>query len=268
MPIKFISGDSKQLEDQLNGTYRSGPFHGLWTNWPTLPTKTLVFLEPAVTVTFTAGAVTLDDAVDEIRSQLAAVDPGIRVEAQKYVEAGTAKPDRYYLAITPSSGPGITLSHTGTANDMFKISTEAGHSSLKSTRHDPSTIVAFGDRHPTNHWLLLDAGSAGAYATDLGARLESEVVSAGPAEITSLQVHNDSGGALYFQLHDRATALAGAEVPKFSFAIADGATVDLGPVVSGQRFSSGITYGWSTTIGTYTEATSDAGIVYLKYLTR
>lgn len=75
---------------------------------------------------------------------------------------------------------------------------------------------------------------------------------AAPGQLYAVWVTNTDVALRYFQLHDLAVPLTGAEVPKVIASLAAGESklVNLGR--RGRKFSTGIVWGLSTTAATFT----------------
>jgi hypothetical protein len=102
-------------------------------------------------------------------------------------------------------------------------------------------------------------------AWDDSAALEIQSVSlAAPGTFFQAWVTNTDAALRYFQLHDVAAALVGAEVPAVVVSIPAGESklVTLGR--RGREFTTGITWGMSTTAATFT-ATGAVAFVSLGY---
>jgi hypothetical protein len=88
-------------------------------------------------------------------------------------------------------------------------------------------------------------------------------------------ITNDNAAVRYFQLHNKATAPAGTDVPIYSFKVPAGTANNPGVLVigtefftgPGKNFSTGIGWAISTTFGTFTDsATNTEHIVYVHYI--
>lgn len=103
----------------------------------------------------------------------------------------------------------------------------------------------------------------------------SHVAKASGGNVFAVSVSSVDTSLVYLQLHNKATALAGGDVPIYSFAVAAGtATVpsmlERGEEYfgsTGRNFATGITWGISTTNGTYTAASTAANYnVHLHFI--
>lgn len=63
---------------------------------------------------------------------------------------------------------------------------------------------------------------------------------------------NDSAGSIYVQLHNKAVALVLGDVPTMTFLVPSNASFSWTPSNGGRQFSTGITFGVSSTRDTYT----------------
>lgn len=88
----------------------------------------------------------------------------------------------------------------------------------------------------------------------------SFTVSATPARLFHLTIHNGNIAARFIQLHDKAAALAGAEVPVMSFNLAAGETRSINFGAYGRQFTNGIQAGSSTAVGTYVAGAADMNV--------
>lgn len=73
--------------------------------------------------------------------------------------------------------------------------------------------------------------------------------------LTGVLADNQSAGALWLQIHDKASAPGAGEAPRMSIRVGAGAQV-LVPVLrqarGGLAFAAGVAFGWSSTRDTYT----------------
>lgn len=93
-------------------------------------------------------------------------------------------------------------------------------------------------------------------------------VKASAGNVFSFYVHNLNAAARYFQLHNKATAPAGADVPLLTFLIPPQSAISFGEEFFGQtgvQFSTGIAYGFSTTEGTYTAGAAADQYAAIRY---
>jgi len=93
-------------------------------------------------------------------------------------------------------------------------------------------------------------------ATNFGAATKANI-KASAGNILSIRVSNTNAAARFFQLHNKATAPVATEVPLYSFLVPAGSASTLGTDFfcgSGGFFSTGISFAWSTTAGTFTDS--------------
>lgn len=83
-----------------------------------------------------------------------------------------------------------------------------------------------------------------------------------PGNVYAVQATNANAAVRYLQLHNKATAPAGGDVPEYSFPIpASGGVVRVGEEFfgrEGQYFTTGISFGISTTQNTFTDSATDS----------
>lgn len=100
-------------------------------------------------------------------------------------------------------------------------------------------------------------------------------VKATAGNVFSVHVTNDNAAVRYFQLHNKATAPAAAEVPVEVFKIPAGTANNPGVLSldeshfarGGSHFTTGIGFAVSTTLATFTDsATASEHIVNIKYI--
>lgn len=100
-------------------------------------------------------------------------------------------------------------------------------------------------------------------------------VKATTGNVFSVHVTNDNAAVRYFQLHNKATAPAAAEVPVEVFKIPAGTANNPGVLSldeshfarGGSHFTTGIGFAISTTLGTFTDsATASEHLVNIKYI--
>lgn len=96
-----------------------------------------------------------------------------------------------------------------------------------------------------------------------------------PGNVFSVYVSNANAAVRYFQLHNKTSAPAGADVPVLSVAIPPTAGTVIAPLVldvdyfgqGGHYLSSGVSWAISTTYATFTDsATANEHVVALKYI--
>lgn len=105
-------------------------------------------------------------------------------------------------------------------------------------------------------------------------QVTSANIKATTGNVLAIYCTNVNAAVRYFQLHNKATAPAAAEVPIYSFPIPAGsATVPsvliLGHefwTMAGKNFATGIGWAISTTYGTFTAATASEHIAYVHYI--
>lgn len=97
----------------------------------------------------------------------------------------------------------------------------------------------------------------------------SGFVGGGPINAVAVCGHNANAAIRYLQLHNKASAVANAEVPVLTFMVpASGGNTVFGNdffTQDGLRFSLGLAYGWSTTRDTYTAASAADHSVTILY---
>lgn len=122
----ITGGSISDLAEKLSGTIYSRPLDPSVTY--DLEGLTLVFTTPSATVTFSdngGSEFTLAEAVAEINAVLTTNGTAF---LKHYGQAPELK--RPALTLNFNGASGITLSHTGTANELLGLSTTSGDSSL------------------------------------------------------------------------------------------------------------------------------------------
>ena len=87
-------------------------------------------------------------------------------------------------------------------------------------------------------------------------------IKAAPGVVVSAWGTNINAAVRYFQLHNKATAPAAADVPLYSFPVPAGSATAPSTIVldsawftqNGGKFTTGIGWAWSTTLATFTDA--------------
>lgn len=96
-----------------------------------------------------------------------------------------------------------------------------------------------------------------------------------PGNVLSTYITNDNAAVRYFQLHNKATAPAAADVPVYSFKVPAGTANNPGVLIldntfwteAGKNFTLGIGWAISTTFGTFTDsATASEHIPVVHYV--
>lgn len=102
----------------------------------------------------------------------------------------------------------------------------------------------------------------------------THISKASNGQLLSVHATNANVAQRFLQIFNRSTALAGGETPIYSFAIAPGATTQSSAIVldstfftlPGSFFSVGITWGFSTTLATYTAGTAADHAIHLHFV--
>jgi hypothetical protein len=99
--------------------------------------------------------------------------------------------------------------------------------------------------------------------TNLGAATKANI-KATPGIVVSIYGFNANNAVRYLQLHNKATAPAGTDVPLYSFLVYGNGSVVIGSdfwTQNGAYFSTGIGFAWSTTYASFTDSatTGDHG---------
>lgn len=257
MAYNLISGPQDYLTDRLNGTVRS---KNAVKSMPALDGLTLIFNRPAVTVTFSAPA---DYAaiVDQINTAVRAEDPGFQAKFRAQRTPGRQDFERR-LALIPGDEGGVELSHTGTANALLGLPTTADDPELSGYRVDRSTVITAGDTMSAGSYVVHEGeGAVLHHQTDhsTGPEITNTLLTRGGGLIEAIVVNRESS-TVYFQLHDRDTALSGGEAPRFSIPVMGEERISLTPA-SPYPFETGIVFGFSSAPDTYTPV-STGGVVY------
>ncbi len=105
--------------------------------------------------------------------------------------------------------------------------------------------------------------SNGAYSPDAHAGFGTVTkvnVKATPAIVVQIIATNANAAVRYFQLHDKASAPAAAEVPALSVPVAalGGSQVISLAAMGGMKFATGLGWAWSTTAATFTDSATAA----------
>jgi hypothetical protein len=160
---------------------------------------------------------------------------------------------RILTAISPTSGTFPEGMHPDTSGDLVHIVGDDGP--LRS--YEDATVtpgVARTVQAPVlgpDYSPPLDYASIGAATT--------AVIRAAPANVTAIVYEHTENAFVYLQLHDKASALSGSDVPKFCWLVQPIATrlvsFTLGTeffTTNGVYFEHGLAWGVSSTSGTYT----------------
>lgn len=112
------------------------------------------------------------------------------------------------------------------------------------------------------------AGSGSLIDRSMGA-VASRVVKASAGKVYAYSCMNLNSSIRYFQLFNRATALAGGETPIESWPVLPtGGLLIVDPLFVGEfgaNYGVGITWGFSTTARTYTAGTATDAVVIVRY---
>lgn len=101
------------------------------------------------------------------------------------------------------------------------------------------------------------------------------VIKATPGNVLSIYITNDNAAVRFFQLHNKATAPAAAEVPIYSFKVPAGTANNPGVLIldasfftqAGANFATGIGWAISTTFATFTDsATNTEHVTFIHYV--
>lgn len=229
----------------------------------TLNGKTLVFEDPSVTVTFaTADPVSVSDALDEINAQVQAVDPNFLAVLVASAHLPGEVPGQKLRMVT-STPIGLTIdlaSSTAASRLGFAVTGEISGFPIS-----PFKIVGNGDSISGGLYVIVNGqGAVLQHFTDHSSGAEvTDVLLNFAGELIEAIAISRAASTVYFQLHDRATALSGAEVPKISIPMEVGDRLSLSPLVA-FSFDTGIVFGFSTTQDTYT-ADATGGTVYATF---
>jgi hypothetical protein len=96
------------------------------------------------------------------------------------------------------------------------------------------------------------------------------LVSASPVNVLSLCITNTNASTRYFQLHQSSTTPIDGYIPMYSFTVPTLSMIELGAdfFTQGGKYFTGLVWGWSTTVGTFTNsATASDHTVHLHYVT-
>lgn len=110
------------------------------------------------------------------------------------------------------------------------------------------------------------------YAPSRSVAVENDVdvsAKAAAGNVFACGGYNKNGSTRYFQIFNKASAPAGSDVPVYSFPVATGARFEIGESIfgeSGQNFSTGIAWGWSTASGSFTAATTTDHYGFVHYV--
>lgn len=137
-----------------------------------------------------------------------------------------------------------------------------------------SSYQAVGGGGGSSVTVSFPAGTNSTRFQNLGAN-HTLNVKASAGRVYSIQCRNkNTGSTRYFQLHNKTTAAAGADVPFYSVQVPADSTVVIGTdfftekgatAVRGMTFSTGITFAVSTTEDTYTQPGAIEHSTYVTY---
>lgn len=110
------------------------------------------------------------------------------------------------------------------------------------------------------------------YAPSRSVAVENDVdvsAKAAAGNVFACGGYNKNAAVRYFQIFNKASAPANPDVPVYSRAVKAGESFEIGEDIfgqSGQPFSTGIAWGWSTTSGTFTAATTTDHYGFVHYV--
>lgn len=122
MSYQIVTGTEKTLEDKLNGTVVSGAFA---SSGVAVGGKTVIFSDPAETVTFSGSAgalLTPAQIVSELEAGITGLSVGLREQGS--VQQTNPKVTKQ-VSLALSIDAGFTLDKDGTANALLGLSTTA-----------------------------------------------------------------------------------------------------------------------------------------------
>jgi hypothetical protein len=144
---------------------------------------------------------------------------------------------------------------TSTANGADHQGLDVAEQFVPQAEDNVNGVIAFVQK------LLSTATYAPTRYAELTGTATKANVKASPGNVLAVHITNTNAAARFFQLHNKASAPAAAEVPVLSFRIPAGYSGPIGSdffVGSGGNFATGIGWAWSTTVGTFTDAATAA----------
>lgn len=121
MSYKIIVGDEKSIADRLNGAIAIGPISSAGA---AVGAKTVIFSDPAQTVTFSGSAgdnLKISEIVDELKAVT-----GLQIEVREQGSPQSSNPQvKKQIVLVLWLSAGYTIDKDGTANPLLGINTVA-----------------------------------------------------------------------------------------------------------------------------------------------